>query len=92
MNHLSRRHGLLLLIVLFALAATTQAQAPQTPPAVGIHGRILDAESKAPVYLGERCTVFMESEMLQQQQLFTGKADVLAGLAYSIAENYINPL
>ncbi len=47
-------------------------------------------ESKAPVYLGERCTVFMESEMLQQQQLFTGKADVLAGLAYSIAENYLN--
>ena len=47
-------------------------------------------DSKAPVYLGERCTVFMESEMLNQQQLFAGKEDVLAGLAYSIAENYLN--
>lgn len=50
----------------------------------------LALHSKAPVFLGERCTVFMESEMLHHQHLFTSKEDLLAGLAYSIAENYLN--
>ncbi len=47
-------------------------------------------KAKAPAMLGERCAVFMESEMLHHQSLFTEKDDVLAGLAYSIAENYLN--
>ncbi|MEO0225773.1 MAG: acyl-CoA dehydratase activase, partial [candidate division WOR-3 bacterium] len=46
--------------------------------------------SKAPVFLGERCTVFMETEILHHQHQFIRKEDILAGLAYSIAGNYLN--
>jgi len=46
--------------------------------------------STSPVRLGERCTVFMESDLVgyQQQQLPT--EDLVAGLCYSIANNYLN--
>ena len=46
-------------------------------------------ESKAPVDLGTRCTVFMESDLIHHQQVGSLKQDLLAGLAYSIANNYI---
>jgi predicted CoA-substrate-specific enzyme activase len=43
-----------------------------------------------PVRLGERCTVFMESDLIHHQQRGAGKQDLAAGLAYSIAINYLN--
>jgi len=45
--------------------------------------------SKAPVDLGTRCTVFMESDLIHHQQVGSPKVDLLAGLAYSIVNNYI---
>ncbi|MGD9496834.1 MAG: acyl-CoA dehydratase activase [Armatimonadota bacterium] len=46
--------------------------------------------AQAPANLGERCTVFMESELLRHQQAGVGSADLAAGLAYSIVFNYLN--
>jgi len=46
--------------------------------------------SQAPVDLGERCTVFMETEIMKHQQSGTPVADIVAGLAYAIALNYLN--
>ena len=45
--------------------------------------------SKAPVDLGTRCTVFMESDLIHHQQVGSPKVDLVAGLSYSIANNYI---
>lgn len=47
-------------------------------------------ESDCPAPLGERCTVFMESDLNHHQQLGMPKNDLVAGLAYSIVLNYIN--
>ncbi|MBK7832086.1 MAG: ATPase [Gemmatimonadetes bacterium] len=46
--------------------------------------------SPCPSALGERCTVFMESDLVHHQQHGAKVADLTAGLAYSIAENYLN--
>jgi predicted CoA-substrate-specific enzyme activase len=46
--------------------------------------------SKHPCNLGERCTVFMENSLMANLQQGVQKDDLLAGLAYSIVENYIN--
>jgi predicted CoA-substrate-specific enzyme activase len=46
--------------------------------------------SKHPSRLGERCTVFMENSLMANLQKGTHKNDLLAGLAYSIVQNYIN--
>ncbi|MHC5060501.1 MAG: acyl-CoA dehydratase activase [Planctomycetota bacterium] len=46
--------------------------------------------SQAPVRLGERCTVFMESDLLSYQQQGAERCDLVAGLAYSIVTNYLN--
>jgi predicted CoA-substrate-specific enzyme activase len=46
--------------------------------------------SVAPCALGERCTVFMENSLLSGLAKGIKKDDLLAGLAYSIVENYIN--
>ncbi|MGL4650762.1 MAG: acyl-CoA dehydratase activase [Caldilineaceae bacterium] len=43
-----------------------------------------------PVALGERCTVFMESDLVHHQQQGAGVDDLAAGLAYAIVENYLN--
>lgn len=42
-----------------------------------------------PCRLGERCTVFMENSLMANLQKGAGKNDLLAGLAYSIVQNYI---
>ena len=47
-------------------------------------------ESPSPVDLGERCTVFMESDLIHHQQRGVDKRELIAGLAYSIAINYLN--
>ena len=44
----------------------------------------------APAPLGERCTVFMESDLIHHQQRGSSKEELVAGLAYSIAYNYLN--
>ncbi len=46
--------------------------------------------SGCPAALGERCTVFMESDIVHHQQRGAQVPDLTAGLAYSIAENYLN--
>ncbi|GBE34083.1 R-phenyllactate dehydratase activator [bacterium BMS3Bbin06] len=46
--------------------------------------------SESPCRLGERCTVFMENSLMANLQRGVRKNDLLAGLAYSIVENYIN--
>ncbi len=50
----------------------------------------LAMSSKAPVRLGERCTVFMERDVTAWMQRGTSIADLAAGLAYSVAVNYLN--
>jgi predicted CoA-substrate-specific enzyme activase len=46
--------------------------------------------STGPTCLGERCTVFMGSDLVHYQQQGAGVEDLTAGLAYSIAQNYLN--
>lgn len=46
--------------------------------------------SESPVSLGERCTVFMESDLVHHLQNGAPTQDLVAGLAYSIVENYLN--
>jgi len=47
-------------------------------------------ESDRPIKLGERCTVFMESDLLSYQQQGADRRDLVAGLGYSIVSNYLN--
>jgi predicted CoA-substrate-specific enzyme activase len=42
-----------------------------------------------PANLGSRCTVFMESDIVHHQQQGCSKEDILAGLSYSIAKNFL---
>ena len=42
-----------------------------------------------PVDLGSQCTVFMDTEVVHARQRGTPLSDVLAGLAYSVARNYL---
>ncbi|HSW61976.1 MAG TPA: acyl-CoA dehydratase activase [Dissulfurispiraceae bacterium] len=44
----------------------------------------------SPCHLGERCTVFMENSLMANLQRGAQKDNLLAGLAYSIVQNYIN--
>ncbi len=46
--------------------------------------------SQAPARLGERCTVFMERDVTAWMQRGTSIGDLSAGLAYSVAVNYLN--
>ncbi len=50
----------------------------------------LGLSADKPVKLGERCTVFMESDLNSHQQKGTQKDNLIAGLAYSIVHNYLN--
>jgi predicted CoA-substrate-specific enzyme activase len=45
--------------------------------------------ASCPVGCGERCTVFMESDLVAHQQSGAEKDDLIAGLAYSIVNNYL---
>ena len=45
--------------------------------------------SKQPLDLGERCTVFMESQLNFYKQRGAAKEDLVAGLAYSVVKNYL---
>jgi len=50
----------------------------------------LALSSRSPAHLGERCTVFMESDLNHHQQQGVPKKDLVAGLCYSIVFNYLN--
>ncbi|UCF63457.1 MAG: hypothetical protein JSW33_12965 [bacterium] len=50
----------------------------------------LALSSRTPTKLGERCTVFMQQDVAAYQQRGASKADLTAGLAYSIVYNYLN--
>ncbi len=47
-------------------------------------------KSEKPVKMGERCTVFMQSDLLHYQQQGISKEDLIGGLCYSIVYNYLN--
>ncbi len=49
----------------------------------------LALDSRQPVRLGDRCTVFMESDLNSHQQKGVFMNDLLGGLAYSIVQNYL---
>ena len=59
---------------------------------VSIKGQFaeLALQSQAPLRLGERCTVFMERDVNTYLQRGAKRDDIIAGLAYSVAHNYIN--
>ena len=46
--------------------------------------------SRSPVKLAERCTVFMESDLVSYYQQGIEQKDLLAGLSYAIVHNYLN--
>lgn len=50
----------------------------------------LALSAKEPVRMGERCTVFIESDLVHHQQQRTEKDNLVAGLCYSIVQNYLN--
>ncbi|MFC1856120.1 acyl-CoA dehydratase activase, partial [Thermodesulfobacteriota bacterium] len=50
----------------------------------------LALSSKTPSKLGERCTVFIESDLVHQQQKGANRDELVAGLSYSIVTNYLN--
>jgi len=50
----------------------------------------LALSAKSPVSLGERCTVFMESDLVHHQQKGAKRDGLVAGLSYSIVLNYLN--
>ncbi len=46
--------------------------------------------AESPCRFGERCTVFMESDLVHSMNTGAGVEELTAGLAYSIAYNYLN--
>lgn len=46
--------------------------------------------SKSPIHLAERCTVFMESDLVSYLQKGGEREDLIAGLCYAIVYNYLN--
>jgi predicted CoA-substrate-specific enzyme activase len=50
----------------------------------------LALDSSSPCSLGDRCTVFMETELVRHQQSGSTRDNLVAGLSYSIVNNYLN--
>jgi predicted CoA-substrate-specific enzyme activase len=46
--------------------------------------------SRNPVKLAERCTVFMESDLVSYHQKGVAREDLIAGLCYAVVHNYLN--
>jgi predicted CoA-substrate-specific enzyme activase len=46
--------------------------------------------SEKPLRMGERCTVYMEKDVTSYLKRGALKNDVIAGLAYSVVQNYLN--
>ncbi|HEX9007381.1 MAG TPA: acyl-CoA dehydratase activase, partial [Bacteroidota bacterium] len=49
-------------------------------------------QSKSPVRIAGRCTVFAESDMIHKQQMGHSIPDILYGLCEALARNYLNNL
>jgi len=47
-------------------------------------------KSKNPTTVGSRCTVFCESDMIHKQQIGHSTEDIVAGLCYGLARNFLN--
>ncbi len=47
-------------------------------------------KAEMPVSAGERCTVFMESDMMRFEQGGASREEITAGLSFAIVHNYIN--
>jgi predicted CoA-substrate-specific enzyme activase len=52
----------------------------------------LALQSKSPVRIAGRCTVFAESDMIHKQQMGHSVPDILYGLCQAMARNYLNNL
>jgi len=50
----------------------------------------LALKAESPINLGERCTVFINSEVVHHQKDSNERENLLAGLGYSIVYNYLN--
>ncbi|MFQ6079462.1 MAG: acyl-CoA dehydratase activase-related protein, partial [Thermodesulfobacteriota bacterium] len=50
----------------------------------------LALQARCPIRMGERCTVFIESDLVHHQQRAARTDDLVAGLSYSIVQNYLN--
>lgn len=46
--------------------------------------------SQSPIHLAERCTVFMESDLVSYAQKGARREDLIAGLCYATVFNYLN--
>jgi predicted CoA-substrate-specific enzyme activase len=59
---------------------------------IGIVGEFQEVAlaSRRPVRLAERCTVFMESDIVSDLQQGAAREDLIAGLAYAVVHNYLN--
>ncbi len=66
-----------------------EEQAERLGLRIGQFGNIA-LSSKKPVKMGERCTVFMESDLVHYLQQGVDIPDLTAGLCYSIVHNYLN--
>jgi predicted CoA-substrate-specific enzyme activase len=92
---ISLRHGAIVDFMMNKVcAAGTGSYLEEQAEKLGISireefGRLALA-GKTPVRLGERCTVFMESDLVHHQQRGAAKEDLVAGLSYSIVQNYLN--
>lgn len=47
-------------------------------------------KADAPISLGERCTVFIESNINDELTKGASRENILAGLSYSVIQNYVN--
>jgi predicted CoA-substrate-specific enzyme activase len=50
----------------------------------------LALKADSPVACGERCTVFMESDLIRFEQGGADQSEIAAGLAYGVVHNYLN--
>jgi predicted CoA-substrate-specific enzyme activase len=50
----------------------------------------LSFAAESPVSCGERCTVFMESDLIRFEQGGAEKNEIVAGLAFGVVHNYLN--
>ena len=59
---------------------------------INIVGEFQDValSSDRPVKLAERCTVFMESDLVSYHQKGVSREDLIGGLCYAIVHNYLN--
>jgi len=59
---------------------------------ISIIGEFADRafSSEKPLRLGERCTVYMEQDVSAYMKRGAEKDDIIAGLAYSVVQNYLN--